>query len=82
MELLHEIGRIKHSASAVVDTLATDLGLRVCDLPFRTVVEYALKENWGRDPFDRLIVANAKAAEAPLITKDARIRRHYSRVVW
>jgi PIN domain nuclease of toxin-antitoxin system len=54
----------------------------VCDLPFRTVVEYALKENWGRDPFDRLIVANAKAAEAPLVTKDARIRRHYSRVIW
>ena len=82
MELLHEIGRIHHSALTVVDTLATDLGLRVCDLPFRTVVEYALKENWSRDPFDRLIVANAKAAEAPLVTKDARIRRHYSRVIW
>jgi PIN domain nuclease of toxin-antitoxin system len=82
MELLHEIGRMHHSASTVVETLATNIGLRVCDLPFRTVVEYALKENWGRDPFDRLIVANAKAAEAPLVTKDARIRRHYSRVIW
>ena len=82
MEFLHEIGRTQHSALTVVDTLATDLGLRVCDLPFRTVVEYALKENWCRDPFDRLIVANAKAAEAPLVTKDARIRRHYSRVIW
>jgi PIN domain nuclease of toxin-antitoxin system len=82
MELLHEIGRMHHSALTVVDRLVTDLGLRVCDLPFRTVVEYALKENWGRDPFDRLIVANAKAAEAPLVTKDARIRRHYSRVIW
>jgi PIN domain nuclease of toxin-antitoxin system len=82
MEFLHEIGRIHRSASSIVTALATDIGLRVCDLPFRTVVEYALKENWGRDPFDRLIVANAKAAEAPLVTKDARIRRHYSRVIW
>jgi PIN domain nuclease of toxin-antitoxin system len=82
LELLHEIGRLRTSASAVVDTLATDIGLHVCELPFRTVVEYALKEKWGRDPFDRLIVANAKAAEAPLVTKDARIRRHYSRVIW
>jgi PIN domain nuclease of toxin-antitoxin system len=82
LELLHEIGRLRASALTVVDTLATDIGLRVCDLPFRTVVEYALKEKWGRDPFDRLIVANAKAAEAPLVTKDARIRRHYSRVIW
>ena len=82
LELLHEIGRLRTSALTVVDTLATDLGLRVCGLPFRTVVEYVLKEKWGRDPFDRLIVANAKAAEAPLVTKDARIRRHYSRVIW
>jgi PIN domain nuclease of toxin-antitoxin system len=82
LELLHEIGRLSMSALTVVETLATDLGLRVCELPFRTVVEYALKEKWGRDPFDRLIVANAKAAEAPLVTKDARIRRHYSRVIW
>jgi PIN domain nuclease of toxin-antitoxin system len=82
LELLHEIGRLRTSALTVVETLAMDIGLRVCDLPFRTVVEYALKENWGRDPFDRLIVANAKAAEAPLVTKDTRIRRHYSRVIW
>ena len=82
LELLHEIGRLRASASSIVTALATDIGLRVCDLPFRTVVEYALKENWGRDPFDRLIVANAKAAEAPLVTRDARIRRHYSRVIW
>jgi PIN domain nuclease of toxin-antitoxin system len=82
LELLHEIGRLRTSALTVVDTLATNIGLRVCDLPFRTVVEYSLKENWCRDPFDRLIVANAKAAAAPLVTKDARIHRHYSRVIW
>jgi PIN domain nuclease of toxin-antitoxin system len=82
LELLHEIGRLRMSALKVVDTLATAVGLRVCELPFRTVVEYALKENWGRDPFDRLIVANAKAAEAPLLTRDAKIRRHYSRAIW
>jgi PIN domain nuclease of toxin-antitoxin system len=82
LELLHEIGRLRMSALTVVETLATDIGLRVCDLPFRTVVEYALKEKWGRDPFDRLIVANAKAAEALLVTKHAKIRRNYSRVIW
>jgi PIN domain nuclease of toxin-antitoxin system len=82
LELLHEIGRLRASASSIVTALATDIGLRVCDLPFRMVVDYALKEKWGRDPFDRLIVANAKAAEAPLVTKDAKIRRHYSRAIW
>lgn len=82
MELLHEIGRMRQTASNVVATLEADLGLRVCDLPFRTVVDHALREGWVRDPFDRLIVANASAANAPLVTKDERIRSHYSKAVW
>jgi PIN domain nuclease of toxin-antitoxin system len=82
LELLHEIGRLRPTASTVVGALADDMGLRVCDLPFRTVVDHALNETWGRDPFDRLIVANAKARRAPLVTKDEKIHRHYPRAVW
>jgi PIN domain nuclease of toxin-antitoxin system len=82
LELLHEIGRTRHPASAVVALLESEIGLRVCGLPCRSVVTQALKESWTRDPFDRLIVANAKAAGAPLVTKDERIRKHYRRAVW
>jgi PIN domain nuclease of toxin-antitoxin system len=82
LEFLHEIGRLKPPASKVVANLAADIGLRVCDLPFRTVAEQALTETWTRDPFDRLIVANARAAGVPLVTKDANILEHYSRALW
>jgi PIN domain nuclease of toxin-antitoxin system len=82
IELLHEIGRLKPTASKLIGVLEQDLGLRVCELPFRTVVQHALKENWGRDPFDRLIVANAKANEATLVTRDEKIRRNYARAIW
>jgi PIN domain nuclease of toxin-antitoxin system len=82
IELLHEIGRTRQSASAIVASLESEIGLRVCNLPFRDIVTHALKESWTRDPFDRLIVANAKAAGAPLVTKDERIRKHYRRAVW
>ncbi len=82
LEFLHEIGRLRPGASAVVAALAEEIGLRICGLPFQTVVDYALKENWGRDPFDRLIVAHAKANDAPLVTKDERIRRHYKHSLW
>jgi PIN domain nuclease of toxin-antitoxin system len=82
LEFLHEIGRLKPTASKLVALLAGDIGLRVCDLPFRTVVDHAIAEGWTRDPFDRLIVANAKAAGAALVTKDERMRDHYSRTVW
>src|SRR5207247_357894 len=47
LELLHEIGRLRPTASKLIGTLANDIGLRACELSFRIVVEHALKENWG-----------------------------------
>ena len=82
LELLHEIGRLRVSALEVLAALERDLGLRVCDLPFRAVMECALSEKWGRDPFDRLIVANARARDAVLVTKDEKILQHYPLAVW
>lgn len=80
--MLHEIGRLRPTASQVVSDLAKNIGLHVCQLPFSTIVDYALAEGWTCDPFDRLIVGNAKAADAALITKDERILEHYSRALW
>ena len=54
-----------------------------CDIPFATIASAALDEKWTRDPFDRLIVANAKAnGFAWLISADEAIRKHYPRTVW
>jgi PIN domain nuclease of toxin-antitoxin system len=82
LELLHEIGRLRVTAEKTLAIMESEIGLRVCGMPFREIVTQALKEKWTRDPFDRLIVANAKAAGAPLITKDDRIRKHYRRAIW
>jgi PIN domain nuclease of toxin-antitoxin system len=82
LEFLHEIRRLKTPAQKLVSDLGLQIGLRVSDLPFQTVVQHALTEKWGRDPFDRLIVANAKADNALLLTKDQKIHRHYSRAIW
>ena len=82
LELLHEIGRLRISAEKTLAIMESEIGLRVCSLPFHEVATHALKEKWTRDPFDRLIVANAKAAGAPLITKDDRIRKRYRRAIW
>lgn len=82
LQLLHEIKRLKAAASKVIERLSLEIGLSVCKLPFASVVENALDQAWTRDPFDRLIVANARANDAPLITKDERIHQHYRRSVW
>jgi PIN domain nuclease of toxin-antitoxin system len=82
LEYLNEIQRQRPAGLAVVRALQTDLGLKICDLPFPVVVEQALLEKWGRDPFDRLIVAQASVTHAPLITRDEKIRQHYPQSVW
>jgi PIN domain nuclease of toxin-antitoxin system len=83
LEYLHEIKRVVPTPQALLNQLETQIGLRVCDQPFPPIVQTAIFETWTRDPFDRLIVAHAKANRySPLITSDSRIRKHYSRTVW
>ena len=83
LEYLYEIKRSKRPARDIQTKVEYDLGARLCDLPFATVASAALDEKWTRDPFDRLIVANAKAnGFAWLITADEEIARHYPRTVW
>jgi PIN domain nuclease of toxin-antitoxin system len=82
LEFLHEIGRLEPAGLEVMGVLSAEIGVRLCDLPFPRVVSEALAEKWVRDPFDRLIVAQAKVRDAPLITKDETLRAHYQRAVW
>jgi PIN domain nuclease of toxin-antitoxin system len=81
LQFLHEIKRIYPSARQVVSALAADVNLRVCGLPFAEVAQAAMAEHWTRDPFDRLIVAQARLAQAALVTKDRSIRRHYAATI-
>lgn len=82
LQYLHEIGRTRVPARAVMRALADSLGLGVCARPFAQVVEAAERLSWTRDPFDRLIVAQASLAGAPLVTKDRMIRKHYAKAAW
>jgi PIN domain nuclease of toxin-antitoxin system len=82
LQLLFERGRAKESAAEVLSALSTEIGLTVCDLAFPLVAARARDESWTRDPFDRLIVAQAQVRGAPLLTRDDRIRAHYAAAVW
>jgi len=82
LQYLFEIGRTTKSAQAVMHYLQARIGLQVCDKGFDKVIIPALQNDWIRDPFDRIIVAQASMDESQLITKDELIRAHYSRAVW
>jgi PIN domain nuclease of toxin-antitoxin system len=81
LEYLYEANRIKVPARDV--QLKTAQEIRVCDLPFLSVANVMLDEKWTRDPFDRTIVAQAKANHfALLVSADEEIARNYPRTIW
>lgn len=83
LNFLLQIGRIIRNPLDLAKQLRTQLGVQVCNHSFADMVETALFESWTRDPFDLLIVANAKAnGYSPLVTQDEKIREHYPKAVW
>jgi PIN domain nuclease of toxin-antitoxin system len=82
MQYLFEIARVAAPASTVLDELTVKIGLRICDAPFLQVVQEAERQPWTRDPFDRLIVAQASLHGAVLITKDDTIAENYAHTIW
>jgi PIN domain nuclease of toxin-antitoxin system len=82
LQYLYETKRVSDAADQVVEDLRHRLSVRVCDLPFPDVARRAVTLSWTRDPFDRLIVAQAAIRAARLVTKDRTLRRRYAPSVW
>ena len=79
LEFLKEIGRISDTPHNIMGELDAMIDLKVDDLPFHRIVKQSLALEWTRDPFDRLIVANAMAGNHPLLTKDEKILAHFQK---
>lgn len=82
LQYLHEIKRLKPSASALMGDLQARIGLELSDAAYVSVVTAALELKWTRDPFDRLIVANALVEGALLLTADDIIHKHSKNARW
>jgi len=83
LEFLFEVKRIRLGARDIFLKIEHELGVRHCNFTFSSIVSAALDEKWTRDPFDRMIVAHAKAnGFANLISSDEEINQHYPRTVW
>jgi PIN domain nuclease of toxin-antitoxin system len=82
LEILFELGRVRADSAAVVSHLDREIGLAVCNTPFVDILDRARTFAWTRDPFDRLIVANAMADGARLLTADETILANFKEAVW
>jgi PIN domain nuclease of toxin-antitoxin system len=83
LQYLFEIKKILKPPMALFDQLQTLIGLRMSEHPFTSVAQTALFETWTRDPFDRMIVAQARSdGYSGLVTADAKIHENYSKTIW
>lgn len=82
LDYLHEIARIKFSGAAIVQDLAAKIGMTMASSSFASVVKEAAKLTWTRDPFDRIMCATARIANAPLLTKDGAILANERCAFW
>jgi PIN domain nuclease of toxin-antitoxin system len=80
--VLHEIGRLRRDPESIFDQTARATGLTVSSASLASVVSHATSLSWTRDPFDRLIVANAMADGCKLLTADEHIRTHFADAIW
>jgi PIN domain nuclease of toxin-antitoxin system len=82
IQFLKEIKRITLSAEQILNELRTDLPIDIANSDTISLMRKAAEVNWTRDPFDRLIVAEAIVNNAKLMTKDSNILSNFSDAVW
>jgi len=81
LSYLCEVGKLKAKPKHIIEDLQHRMGLQFCGKSFQSVVEQAMKTTWTRDPFDRLIVAQAATDGSKLLTRDRTIIEHYTEAV-
>jgi PIN domain nuclease of toxin-antitoxin system len=79
---LHEIGRLRVPAAAVIGYLSARLDVGDEDLSAAALFEAATPLQWARDPFDRLICAHSAVLGIDLVTRDRTITDHHRLAVW
>ncbi len=82
LQYLHEIERLNEPASTVLAELEARIGLEVVDCSLAELIAAARPLSWTRDPFDRLITAQAIITEGPLVTGDRTIHEHLAQALW
>jgi len=82
LQYLYEIKRIIHQPDTIITELSEQIDLRICNKSFNYIISISLAINWTRDPFDRIIAANAQLDNNILLSKDENILNNYTYAKW
>lgn len=77
LQYLYEIKKVLVKPKTIIHHLEVTIDLKKDETHFSDVVAEAMSFTWTRDPFDRIIVAQAKCNKAHLVTADHMIQAHY-----
>ena len=77
LDYLNETGKTSDPGAVVYQDLQHRIALGLCNKPFAEIIFAANSQKWTRDPFDRIIVAQAALDASLLVTKDPLIHEHY-----
>ena len=84
ISIKYRLGRLPEAAEAAHDLPALLSRARFLSLPIS--IEHALAagklDGHHQDPFDRMLIAQAKLEQMPVVTKDAEFKKYRVRVIW
>ena len=73
---------IRFNSIEVLDELRRSIGLEIQNGDFEKIIGESVRQTWTKDPFDRMIVSQAKLDKMKLITKDETILQNYEDAIW
>lgn len=79
---MHEIGRARDPAPLMLAALRQSIGLEVSDASLAELAQAAISLTWTRDPFDRMIAAQAIVTDTRLVTADRIILANLPLATW
>jgi len=79
---MNEIGRVNPKSKEIISHLAETCNLSICRKKYEDICLKAITFDFTRDPFDRLITAQAALNENLILTKDKSILQNYHGAVW
>ena len=82
MQFLYEVGKIKLEPTDIIKGLMEEIDLIFSENNISSIMDKAIEFNFTRDPFDRIIVADAAIDNSKLITKDQIILDNYKNAIW
>jgi PIN domain nuclease of toxin-antitoxin system len=82
LQYLYEIKRITDEPDVIIANLSEQIGLKICNKNFNDIISISLTITWTRDPFDRIITANALLNNNILLSKDHNILNNYTFAKW